>query len=347
MRIQKHSPVSARAEPVHTPRVASTLTTSGSFELWSGSISRRSSTPPRAARASRSASASGPSVARSSAASAALRRFACAYATAPVRATGWNTSTSTTSRIPPTTRGRTTFQNPRFEPDTAGRYPGARGLTCPFTEPGGIVASPVIAAHGPRAPPAPSEEVLHAAFEVRVPPTGLARGGPAPARRTRRRGQGAGRRAEPDPRDETAAGGARPPGRHRPARAGHDRRGRRQPRDRRPRTPPRPRTIGTPEGPIPGDGPRGAADLRPDRPQPRHDRRFAVPRRPRGRLGFGDARVAGLRGAARGAGRTAAADLRVLPGHLHDRARTRRDPDGGPGAAAGRATRRDLPEAPT
>jgi carbon-monoxide dehydrogenase medium subunit len=35
----------------------------------------------------------------------------------------------------------------------------------------------VIAAHGPRAPPAPSEEVLHAAFEVRVPPTGLARGG--------------------------------------------------------------------------------------------------------------------------------------------------------------------------
>ncbi len=33
MRIQKHSPVSALAEPVHAPWVASTLTTSGSFEL--------------------------------------------------------------------------------------------------------------------------------------------------------------------------------------------------------------------------------------------------------------------------------------------------------------------------
>ena len=129
MRTQKHSPVSALAEPVHAASVASTLTTSGSFELWSGSISSRSSTSPSVASGLRSASASEPRQAEPSAASAALRRFACAYATAPVRATGRNTSTSTTSRIPPTTSGRTTFQNPRFEPDTAGRYPGARALT--------------------------------------------------------------------------------------------------------------------------------------------------------------------------------------------------------------------------
>ena len=41
------------------------------------------------------------------------------------------------------------------------------------------------------------------------------------------------------------------------------------------------------------------------------------------------------------------ADLRVPPGHVHDGARARRDPDRGPGPAAGRPVRRHVPEART
>src|SRR5262245_3148436 len=77
-RIQKHSPVSALALPVHDPSAASTLTTSGSFELWSGSISRRSSSSASSARRSRVASPSvPPSTWTRSAAAATLRRFDC------------------------------------------------------------------------------------------------------------------------------------------------------------------------------------------------------------------------------------------------------------------------------
>ena len=54
--------------------------------------------------------------------------------------------------------------------------------------------------------------------------------------------------------------------------------------------------------------------------------------------------LAGVGGAPERARRTRAADRRVPRGHVHDGARARRDPDRGPGPAAGRLVRRHLPE---
>ena len=123
----------------------------------------------------------------------------------------------------------------------------------------------------------------------------------------RRRGQGAGRRPEPGAADEAALRRARDARRHqRPA---------------RPRLPPRrtptapstsARCAGTPRSSaptmLPGqpahDGRRGAADRRPDRAQPGHAGRLAVPRRPAGRLGGGGDGPRRPRGRA-GAGRAA------------------------------------------
>ena len=127
---------------------------------------------------------------------------------------------------------------------------------------------------------------------VAVPLRGpaLARRGDRPAARRRRRGQGAGRRAEPGPAAEAALRLARAARRHQ--------------QHARPRLPPgRRRTArsasarcaGTPTwsarrcspASAADDGRRRAADRRPDRAQPRHAGRLAVPRRPAGRLGVG------------------------------------------------------------
>ena len=56
---------------------------------------------------------------------------------------------------------------------------------------------------------------------------------------------------------------------------------------RRPRAPQDLRALGAPARPLRHARRRGAADLRPDRPQPRHRLRLARARRPAGRLGLG------------------------------------------------------------
>ena len=87
-----------------------------------------------------------------------------------------------------------------------------------------------------------------------------------------------------------------------------------------------------------------ADDLRPHRPEPRHDRRVARPRRPRRRLGLGDARDG--RHGRREVGERGARDpdRRVPAGHVHDLPGTRRDRHRDPRPAAGREERRRLPE---
>ena len=88
---------------------------------------------------------------------------------------------------------------------------------------------------------------------------------------------------------------------------------------------------------------RRAADLRPDRAQPRHRRRLAHARRPAGRLGLGAARH---RRPARGhlLGRHAHDPARrALPGPVHDEPAAERDRDRRPGPGP----RRAAPAAPT
>ena len=105
----------------------------------------------------------------------------------------------------------------------------------------------------------------------------------------RRRGQGAGRRPEPGAADEAALRLARADRRHQqPARPGlpPDRRRRHDPGRRT--VPPRDaRALDHPCHAATDDGRRRTTHRRPHRAQPGHAGRFALPRRPAGRLGGG------------------------------------------------------------
>ena len=173
----------------------------------------------------------------------------------------------------------------------------------PRPDPTDIEGTPVAIpdpASGPAPPPTPDAESRLGARTARREALTCTRPGSATRHRAaideaiallqrgRRRGQGAGRRPEPGAADEAALRLARAARRHQ------------QPA--RPRLPPgRPRRhasgsarcAGTPTSSAPtllagqaaDDGRGRAADRRPDRAQPRHAGRLAVPRRPAGRLG--------------------------------------------------------------
>ena len=137
----------------------------------------------------------------------------------------------------------------------------------------------------------------------------------------RRRGQGAGRRAEPGAADEAAVRGARAARRHqRPAGARPPPRGGRRHAPHRGAVPARHAgALHDPPRQPTHDGRRGAADRRPDRAQPRHAGRLVVPRRPAGRLGGGRD---GARRQRRRAGSGRAPDDRRSPTSSPDRSRT-------------------------
>ena len=111
--------------------------------------------------------------------------------------------------------------------------------------------------------------------------------------RLRRRGEGPRRRAEPDPADEAPLRRRRRAlvdiNRHRRI-STRSREDGRRPADRRARPAQGVRALGAPARALRRARRRGAADLRPDRAQPRHGLRLARARRPAGRLGLGDAR---------------------------------------------------------
>ena len=161
-------------------------------------------------------------------------------------------------------------------------------------------------------------------------------------------GEGPRRRSEPDSADEASLRVARGARRHEPdRRARRARRGGRRAADRRAR--PAHRTCERSEllrGRYRAARRRGAADLRPDRPQPRHRLRLARPRRSTGRLGRGDARRRAPRSAC-----AAPRGKRTIPideffqGPFTTVARAERDRHRGARPRSGRARRRDVPEA--
>ena len=247
-------------------------------------------------------------VGRQHAACSSLRRSAAR------RLAGRRSARRTTPRTRPGRRGRRS-RGPRMNHATPSF--GHRSCQTGLPDLGNGVDMEGSAALDAAKPP--GREEPHAAVGLRVPPGGHPRRSALVALYAGRRGQGARRRAEPDPDDEASlrlAGASR---RHQP-----------DPRTRRDRGARR-RAARRGAGPSQGVGrirrdparlsdDRGhrAADRRPARAQPREHRRLAQPRRSRWRPRVDDARDGRVGGAdehARGARRP---DRRIPRRHVHD-----------------------------
>lgn len=191
-----------------------------------------------------------------------------------------------------------------------------------------------------------TKEVRTATGPVRLPPPEGPGGSTAAAGGARGGREGPRGRTEPDPDDEAPVRIAGTPDRREPDRGSRRHRGtRRDLEDRRARPPQPARGLRRRRRPVSDDRRGGAADRRPPRAQPRHDRWLALPRRSLRRPRLGDARARRERGAEELRRRAGGPDRRLPGRHVPDLDRAERAPDRDPRSGSRRAFWRHLPEA--